>query len=134
MSIKKIFQYGILYWILIFVEVSIIGFIPLFASMGENGFEFNSTGNIVYFLAIILTAAFLGMSYFKKEKKVELLDAVKAFAAIAVIGLALDAIVTVPLFVKSYSSFYGNSSLWLSIVFALIAFTYGATKKTKSTK
>lgn len=37
-----------------------------------------------------------------------------------VISVALDAVITVPLFVKSYSAFYGSWQLWVGLVEVVI--------------
>ncbi len=126
MNCKKSIMYGIALWVIIFVEVSILGFIPQLARVGEHGFEFNSLGQWMFITVTAVTAFFVGTHYFHKEKKRELVDGIVAFLPVLLTGLVLDIAITVPFFVKDYAAFLYDQMLWLSILFSWGTFAVSA--------
>ncbi len=133
MNLKQSTLFGVLFWLIIFVEVSIIGFSPDLATMGEFGFEFNQTGNIIHLIAVTLIAAILARLYYKKDKP-KFIDALQVGIVISLIGIILDAVITVPLFVKNYASFYGDPNLWIGITLAILGFSLSASYKSYGKK
>lgn len=120
MNIKRALIIGIVLWIVIFFEVSVLMF----------GFGL-STGLVYYIIHYILLAIFLAgaaLIYFKKRKG----SAKEGFLAgltFLIVGTILDLIITVPLFVKDYSALF-NIYLLIGYVEGLIATTLvGALKK-----
>ena len=118
---KKLALFGLLWWVLIFVEVSIIGFTPAFATMGENGFTLLPKGIAVHFILLVVFSALLGKLYFRKTT-VESQSAIVPAAIIVFIGFLLDALITVPFFVKSYSIYFTKWTLWAGVGIFLIVF------------
>lgn len=111
---KKLLLFGLLWWVLIFVEVSIIGFTPGFATMGDNGFTLLPMGIAIHFFLLAIFSAVLGKLYFSK-KPFASQNALVAAATIVLIGLLLDALITVPFFVKSYSVYFSKWTLWTGV-------------------
>lgn len=48
--------YGVLWWALIFVEISIVGFIPAFGSVSNGQITLNTTGYVIHFIFIAVLA------------------------------------------------------------------------------
>jgi hypothetical protein len=101
---------ALLIWVLIFTAISIIMFIP---GVGQN---------TKYFMLIIdpLIVLLCGYLYFSKVGG-KALDGLVIGIYWIVFGTILDMIITIPLFVKSYSVFYGEWSLWVSFTLSLVA-------------
>jgi len=118
---KKMVLYGLLWWVLIFVEVSIIGFTPGLATVGENGFSLLPKGIAIHFILLVIISALLGKLYFRKTI-VESQNAIVPAATIVFIGFLLDALITVPFFVKSYSVYFTKWTLWVGVGIFLIVF------------
>ncbi len=105
MSLKKAVFFGALLWVLIFFEVSILMF----------GFKLSS-GAIFYaihYIALALLVSICTLTYSKNSR----LSTKKGFIlgiTFAVTATVLDALITVPLFVKDYS-FFMDKFLWIGI-------------------
>ena len=83
-----------------------------------------------YILAVILVAIVTTL-YFRKEKA-DFKKGIKVGLIFAITGILLDAIITVPLFVKDYSLMFGDTGLWIGILLGVItAGVVGAVKKSK---
>ncbi len=107
---KSILSYGTLLWILIFVEVSIIMFIPGLSEL---------TQNCLHLIILPLLALFCFIKYFKSSTA----SAKNGFLAAVyflVIGTILDLVITIPLFVKDYALFYSSWWLWIGYLEVLI--------------
>jgi hypothetical protein len=97
MNIKRAVIIGAVLWVVIFFEVCVLMF----------GFGLSS-GMTYYIIHYILAAIFLvaaSLIYFKKKKgswKKGLLLGI----IFMITGTILDAVITVPLFVKDYSAFF----------------------------
>jgi len=109
MNIKKAVLFGLILWMLIFVEVSI----EMFAIASE------STQQIVHVIVLPILVVICSILYFKKEKKSAAEGLLLGVIFLAV-GTVLDLIITIPLFVKSFSTFYGNFELWFGFVEVLV--------------
>lgn len=125
MDFKKTVLFGILMWLIVFVEVSIIGFSGSLATMGANGFEFTQTGSLVHLAAVILISVILAKLYYKKAN-VSFSDALMVAIGILVTGIILDAVITVPFFVKDYQMFFGDVNLWIGLILSALAFSVTA--------
>ena len=104
MKLKRAALTGILLWVLIFFEVSILMF----------GFKLEGTGyyvaHYVLLIALVTISAFI---YFKnKEIKPGLKEGFILGVIYVIVGIILDLIITIPLFVKDYVAFY---NIWLLI-------------------
>jgi hypothetical protein len=121
MNLKRAVLFGALVWIIIFFEVSILMF----------GFKLVSPMyNYMHYILVIFILGFCGMFYFnKKGMKSGFWEGIFAGIVFAIAGIILDAIITVPLFVKSYS-FFADPYLWVGIVEGIVIVgIVGALKK-----
>lgn len=121
MKITRAILCGILLWVLIFFEVSIL----MFGLKMQAGTFYYIIHYILSFLLIAISA----LVYFKGKVKKGAVQGVLLGIIFVVVGAILDAIITVPLFIKSYS-FFNDFYLWLgyleTVVVSVIA---GALKK-----
>ncbi|MDP3881738.1 MAG: hypothetical protein Q8Q31_02570 [Nanoarchaeota archaeon] len=99
MNWKKGTYFGALLWILIFFEVSILMF--GFNLDGEDLFY-----SILHYISVAIFATFVSLLYFKSGRiKRDVREGLMLGIYFAIIGIVLDAIITVPLFIKDYSFF-----------------------------
>jgi len=115
MNLKRIIGYSILLWILIFVAYSIIMFLPWF----KGNVERIQPGLWVVEIPLILLWS---KAYFKKVAPTWKSGIILGIAGL-LIGTILDLVITVPLFVKSYSMYYGNWLMYVGFVEMLILTT-----------
>ena len=108
MKLQRSIMFGTALWIAAFVVISIVMFTPWFK---ESQLRIMATWWIVEIPVVLL----LSKWYFKADP-----PTVKKGFLLGIVGLAvsmaLDAIITVPLFVKSYAVFYGSWQLWVGLV------------------
>ncbi len=119
MNLKRGIIISIIFWILIFFEVSILMF----------GFDIQP-GLIYYIIHYIMITLFLIISaifYFKKVKS-NLKEGFLLGIILIVTGTILDAIITIPLSIKSYSFFLDLylliGYLWAIILSSIIGYLY----------
>jgi len=93
---------GALAWILIFVEWSVIMFAPVLKDLGNMQWA-------VHYVVLILIAIFCAWLYYRSGDKA---NGFVLGMIMLIIGVILDAAITVPLFIKSYSGYFGNPLLW----------------------
>lgn len=112
MNIKRAVGYSILLWVIIFVVISILMFLPWFKNS-------QSSVQIAWWFLAIPVTLFWAKLYFKADPP----TAKKGFY-LGIIGLIvstiLDAVITVPLFVKSYSLYFGNLMLYVGYAELLV--------------
>ena len=103
-------------WVVIFVVVSILMFLPPLVDKKLMQF-------IIFWVLLIPIVLLLCKWYFKMDapnlKKGIVLGIVLLFVA-----LGLDVIITVPLFVKSYSVFFGDWMMYIGYVEILLLSIY----------
>lgn len=121
MNITKAIAAGMLLWVLIFFEISILMF----------GFQLDKTTiNYIHYIVAIILVTIASLMYFNKKKsKKGFLQGILLGVTFVVVGLILDALITVPLFVKSYVFFIDPYMLigWIETI--IIAAIIGALKK-----
>ncbi|MEK7680492.1 MAG: hypothetical protein AAB348_00360 [Patescibacteria group bacterium] len=105
MNYKRAAGFGILIWVFIFVIISVLMFLP--PLIGKELAIFG----ILWILLIPLTLM-IAKWYFTKEKATAKSGLFLGLISLLV-GIILDSIITIPLFVKSYSAFFGN---WIMYV------------------
>lgn len=115
MNWKKGLYFGALLWILIFFEVCILMF-------GFNLGEDDLAYYIAHYILVAILSIFVSLLYFKgKRIRRNAVEGLTLGVYFVIIGIILDAIITVPLFVKDYS-FFLNAGLLVgyleTIVFA----------------
>lgn len=122
--------FGILWWILIFVEVSAIGFTPGLATRGPSGLTLLPPGVALHFAALIGFTLLLAKFYFRGGDEAPSHPLFTA-AIIVLVGLGLDALITVPLFVKNYLLYFQKWTLWMGVIVFAATF-YAAAKMTQA--
>jgi len=118
---KRATWLGIFLWVLVFVEISILIFLPWFK---DNPLAVK----IVHLPILAVFTIFLTCKYFKSVMP----NAKEGFLLaiwMLVVANILDMIITVPLFVKSYSGFYGDIWLWLGFLVVIVFATFVGFKK-----
>lgn len=125
MNAWRAIAFGALGWILIFFEVSILmfGF-----GLGANS---GATYYIIHFILLAIIAALCSFLYFrgKSVKNKGFAQGLLVGLIFIITGIVLDAIITVPLFIKSYS-FFANISLLIGYLWSIvICGVVGALKK-----
>jgi Na+/proline symporter len=136
-QIKRGLIAGIVLWILIFVEVSILMF----------GFNLNRGDANYYFVHFILLAIFIILTsvwWFKAEKRRGFKEGIVVGVVMVVVTSILDGIITVPLFIKDYGFFSDWDILAGAVMMIIIPALVGLIlpdqkskpekKKTKTTK
>ena len=119
MNLKRAILTGILLWVLIFFEVSILMF----------GFSLDgATLYMVHYIIMIFFVSIIGWTYFKKVKP-SLKEGFILGVIYVVVGTILDLIITIPLFVKDYGAFFNNWLILGLLETIAIASIYGAVKK-----
>lgn len=110
-----------------------IEFSPDLSSMGVHGFAFNQAGYIVHMIAIVLIAALLARLYYK-ETSPEFIDALQVAVLMAVIGVILDVIITVPIFIDRYTAFFADPTYWIGMTLTIFTFSLSGSYKSFSKK
>ncbi len=120
MKILKSVLYGALLWVLIFFEVSILMF-----GLGLEGILYY----IIHYIIAIILVSIIAILYFKKEKA-DFGKGIILGIGFSIVGIVLDSIITVPLFIKDYSLMFGDIGLWIGIFLGIItAGVVGAIKR-----
>ena len=120
MKLWRAILFGILLWILIFFEVSILMF-------GLNLTE-GVTYYVIHYILLILFSVFVAVLYFRNDVG-GFLNGIVVGLMFLITGIILDVIITVPLFVKDYG-FFLDLFLWVGFILGvLIAGLVGALKK-----
>lgn len=125
MKILRAILAGAITWVLIFILWTIMIFVPVLKDM-----------EILQYLihyAVLIPIVILGASYYYKS-----MDKVNGFIlglTMLIVGMILDAIITVPFFTKpqgtGYAEFFINPLIWVGFVeFVVITYLYW-TKKVK---
>ncbi|MBI2112168.1 hypothetical protein HYT52_01385 [Candidatus Woesearchaeota archaeon] len=97
--------YGILLWLLIFVEVVVV----MLAKMSESG------KNFVNLVLLVPLVVFCTWMYFKSVKP-NGQEGLYLGIVFLIVGTILDLAVTIPFFVKDFGAFYSSGWLWVSYV------------------
>jgi hypothetical protein len=119
MKLTRAILCGILLWVLIFFEVSILMF------------GFKLTGQMYYtthYVLLLILTFIVAYVYFYKRKGT-FTEGLLAGTVMLITGIILDAAITVPLFIKTYS-FFADIYLWIGMIEGVIAMGIaGAIKK-----
>ena len=107
--------WGFLLWIFIFVEWSILIFLPW---VKDHKF----VQWIIHFIVLIFLVIICVSQYFKKVKATTK-EGFLVGVYFLIIGNVLDLIITVPLFIKSYGLFYSSWPLWLGFLELIVVST-----------
>ncbi len=116
MKLKRAFLFGTMVWVAAFVVISVLMFTPWFK---DSQTRIQAGWWILEVPAVLLMAKW----YFKMDpptiKKGFLLGVLGL-----IVGVILDAVITVPFFVKSYAVFYTNWLMYVGFVWGIILTTY----------
>ena len=115
MNFKRALLFGLLLWVFIFVLWSVIMFMPFLADR-------ITTQYIVWWVVEIVLVLLLAKWYFK-QRKPNLKEGFLLGVVALLVTTVLDLAITVPLFVKSYSQFYGDWRLYVGFVLLLATAT-----------
>ena len=115
MNYKRAIIFSVLLWVFVFVIVSILMFLPYFK-------DSQTRINVGWWILEIPLILILAKWYFK-QKKPSLKEGFWLGVIALVIGTTFDAVITVPLFVKSYSAFFGNWMMYIGFAELLILTT-----------
>jgi len=113
MKLKRAISFGALLWVLIFFEVSIL----MFGFKLEPGILYY-TLHYIFLAALTFGVAWL---YFKGKIEAGLQEGLLVGIVCLLTGIVLDALITIPLFVKSYS-FFADIYLWIGFLESIIIF------------
>ncbi len=116
MNTKRAVLFGVLLWVFIFVLLSIIMFIPILA-------EKVLTQHLIFWALLIPLVLLLAKWYFKAEQPTIKRGFLLGLIAI-IVGTVLDLIITVPLFVRSYDTFFTDWKLYVGFAEILLLTTY----------
>ena len=112
MNYKRALGFGALLWVFVFILWSIIAFLPWLKDIMWLQY-------VIWYVVEIPLVLLLAKWYFKQDK-----PNLKKGVVLGVIGLivaaVLDLVITVPLFIGSYSQFYGQWMLWVGFVLVLV--------------
>ncbi len=114
MKITKAILFGILFWVLVFFEVSVLMF-------GLKLTQNSTSYYLTHLLLLVIITIVCSLLYFRKTKT-DAREGIKLGIIFLIVGLILDATITVPLFVKDYSFFFRTDLLigYLTILITTI--------------
>lgn len=115
MNIKRAIGFGVMLWILIFVEVTIVMFIPALQDKVL-------TQHIIHWIVLIPMVLLLAKWYFKADPPTLKKGFFLGLIGLAV-GIILDLLITIPLFVKDYG-FFADWKLWVGMAEAILLTTF----------
>ena len=115
MNYKRALGFGILLWVFVFVIISILIFMPFFK---DSSMRVNIAWWVIQIPLVLLMA-----KWYFKQKQPSLKEGFYLGLIALVIGAILDAVITVPLFIKSYSGFFGNWEMYVGYAELLLLTT-----------
>lgn len=100
---------GILLWVLIFVEISIVQIGLKIAGL---------LGNIIHYVLLILFVLLCAAIYYRTRDR---LNGFVLGIFLLLVGNILDLIITIPLFIEEgYAGFYSSIYLWIGFVIVIV--------------
>ena len=116
MNYKRALIFSLLLWVIIFVVISILIFLPV---LKDNEMAMQ----VVYWVLLVPIVLLLAKWYFKGDAPTTKKGLFLGVFALLV-GTVLDLIITVPLFIKSYSEFYLDWKMWVGFAMVIILTTF----------
>jgi len=114
MKFGRALAVGILIWVLIFVEWSILIFLPVVKDSLTMQY-------IIHYIVLIVWALIGAHLYYKSKDKIN--GFVLGFVFL-IIGIILDAIITMPLFIipqgRGYADFFLDFMMWIGYIELII--------------
>ena len=115
MNLKRVFEYSVLLWIIIFAIISIVMFLPWFK-------DSQLRVQIAWWVLEIPVVLIWAKMYFKVGTLTWKKGLHLGLVAL-VVGTILDMIITVPLFVRSYTTYFGSWTLYVGYLELLVLTT-----------
>ncbi len=121
MRAKRAIIIGVLAWMLIFIEWSIIMFAPVLKDIGRWQW-------LIHYIILLVIAIYCASLYYKRKDK---LNGFVLGMVFLLVGTILDLIITVPLFIDGgYIAYYSNYLLWIGFAeFVIITWIYGRLRR-----
>ena len=121
MNFKRSILFGGLLWILVFVWWSIMMFVPGLKDMQTLQY-------IIHYILLIIAASLITGSYYKSKEKI---NGFVLGLIFLVVGIVLDAIITVPLFTSAQGT--GHMEFFFAplmlLGYLILVITVGITKQ-----
>lgn len=115
MNLKRAIGFAVLLWIIIFVVISIVMFLSWFK-------DHNLRIQVAWWILEIPIVLVWAKMYFKADPPTWKKGLYLGLIAL-IVGTILDTIITVPLFIKSYSMYFGSWTLYAGFVEMLVLTT-----------
>ncbi len=116
MNYKRAFATGLMLWVIIYVVMSILMFVPFLVDKILTQFA-------IFWIVLIPAVLLLNKWYFKMDPP-SLKKGLGLGLILLVLVVALDVIITVPLFVKSYAVFFGDWIMYVGYAEILLLSIY----------
>lgn len=116
MNIKRALGFGTMLWIVAFMVMSIVMFTPWFR---DDIIRTNVAWWVLEIPAVLLLA-----KWFFKEVEPTMKNGARLGIISIIVGVALDMIITVPLFVKSYAVMYSDWKVYVGLLLAWVLCIY----------
>ncbi len=119
MKILRAILVGILLWVLIFVEISVV----------QIGLQITGiVGYIIHYILLVPMGILCAWIYYRSKDKT---NGFLVGLVMLVTGIILDLVITIPLFMKwDYLGFYSDPFLWVGFLVALVVVgTYDLARK-----
>lgn len=123
--LKRAIQFAVIYWVIIFVVVSVLLFVPRL-SADELWLH------LVFWLLLVPITLGLARWYFREVDPTPM-NGVKLWSVAMIIGFFLDNIITVPLFISqqyegnpilAFQAYYANIYLYTGFIWSLLLLMY----------
>lgn len=108
MNIKRALGFAVLLWIIIFGVISVLMFAPWFR-------DSEMRVNIFWYVLAVPIVLLWAKAYFKMDEPTAKKGLFLGLIAL-VVGTILDAVITVPFFVKDYALFFGDWTMYIGYV------------------
>ncbi len=106
MDLKRGIIFGIVLWVAIFLEVTVL----MFGFNLENG---DWAYYIAHYVLVAIFVVLVSIYYFRGKRVIrDIKEGFKAGILFVIIGIILDALIRIPFFVKSFSFFF-DAGIWM---------------------
>ena len=119
---KRSIGLSVLWWILAAMEVGAFSAAPSLATKTDHGFVFTSLGHGVHFAVTAAITAGLTMLFFRKAERGPA-RALEFAVLLVLVGLGLEAAITVPAFIHDYAAFFGRWTVWATYGLTMLVAT-----------
>jgi hypothetical protein len=119
-AMRRLAVFALTWWVAVAAEVGAVGAAPGLAVTTAHGFELTTLGIAVHFLCTVAISAGIALGYLAKPQPTR---AMPLALFTIVLGLVLDAVLTVPLFVGDFGVYFGKWTVWAGygLAFVMIA-------------